>query len=87
MNILYNTSTINSEDNDIYFHSGNRINSYKFSLTELQEKKPILHIIFKYTMCVLSINSILAHFKQLRFFQSFFFSTKYKKLNWYRLRR
>ena len=35
--------------------SGNRINSYQFSLQTLQEKQPIIHVIFKYTLCVLSI--------------------------------
>ena len=35
--------------------TGNRIDSYKFSLETLQEKKPIIHVIFKYTLCVLSI--------------------------------
>ena len=35
--------------------SGNRIDSYKFSLQTLQEKQPIVHVIFKYTLCVLSI--------------------------------
>lgn len=35
--------------------TGNRIDSYKFSLQTLQEKQPIVHVIFKYTLCVLSI--------------------------------
>ena len=41
----------------MFYHdeNGNRINSYKFSLQTLQEKQPIVHVIFKYTLCVLSI--------------------------------
>ena len=35
--------------------NGNQIDSYKFSLQTLQKKQPIVHVIFKYTLCVLSI--------------------------------